>query len=100
MNAELTHVDIVGDLNIFNATEQRQRLLDALGAGGDVEVDLSQVTEIDTAGMQLMVAAKRDAAARNKTLRFTNHSAAVLDVLELYDLCGHFGDPVVIHSRV
>ena len=90
---------IIGDLNIFNAAEQRQRLLDALDTGKEVEVDLSQVSEIDSAGIQLMVAAKREAATRAKPLRFTGHSPAVFDILELCDLAGHLGDPVLIHSR-
>lgn len=92
-------IDMLGDLNIFNAAEQAQRLLAALDAGSEVDVDLSGVTEIDSAGVQLMVAAKREALARNKPLRFTNHSPAVFDIFELCDLAGHFGDPVLIHSR-
>ena len=95
----VTRIDIVGDLNIFNAAEQRSRLLEALGAGKEVEVDLSQVSEIDSAGIQLMIAAKREAAARKLALRFTGHSPAVFDILELCDLAGHLGDPVLIHSR-
>ena len=94
----VTRLDIVGDLNIFNAAEQRQRLLDALDADSEVDVDLSQVPEIDTAGIQLMVSAKREAAMRNKTLRFSGHSPAVFEVLELYDLSGHLGDPILIQS--
>lgn len=95
----VSRMDILGDLNIFNAAEQRQRLLDALEADDEVEVDLSGVSEIDSAGIQLMVAAKREAANRNKSLRFTGHSPAVFDILELCDLASHLGDPVLIHSR-
>ncbi|MCX7175230.1 MAG: STAS domain-containing protein [Proteobacteria bacterium] len=94
----VTHIDILGDLSIFNAGEQRSRLLDALEAYSEVEVDLSGVSEIDSAGIQLMVAAKREAVNRNKSLRFTNHSPAVFDILELCDLAGHLGDPLLIHA--
>jgi len=92
-------VDIQGELSIFAAAELRQRLLDALDTAAEVEVDLSQVGEMDSAGVQLMVAAKREAAARNKVLRFSGHSATVFDILELCDLSGHLGDPVLIHSE-
>jgi len=94
-----TRVDIEGELSIFTAAALRLRLLDAIGAGKEVEVDLSGVSEIDSAGTQLMIAAKREAVARNKSLRFTGHSEAVVDILELCDLGGHLGDPVLIHSR-
>ena len=33
-----TRIGILGDLNIFNAAEQRSRLLEALGAGKVVDV--------------------------------------------------------------
>lgn len=94
-----TRIDLIGDLNIFNASEQRQRLLDVIATAKEVEVDLSRVSELDSAGLQLMIAAKREAAAQHKPLRFIGHSEAVFDILELCDLAGHFGDPVLIHSR-
>lgn len=97
-NKATPSIAIEGELTIFTAAGLKQRLLVALETGGtEVEVDLSQVSEIDSAGIQLMVAAKREAAARNLALRFTGHSAAVFNMIELYDLSGHFGDPVLIH---
>lgn len=97
-DSALMRVRIKGELSIFTAATLRQQLLDALDTQPEVEVDLSEVSEMDSAGMQLMVAAKREAATRNKPLRFTGHSAAVFDVLELCDLSGHLGDPLLIHS--
>ena len=96
---KVTHIEIKGELSIFTAAELRQQLLDALGSEMDVEVDLSAVSEMDSAGMQLMVAAKREASVRNKSIRFTGHSPAVFDILELCDLSGHLGDPLLIQSR-
>ena len=92
----VTRLAITGELTIYTAAELRQQLLDALATGQEVDVDLSQVSEIDSAGMQLMVAAKREAAGRNQLLHFTNHSQAVFDVLELCKLSGHLGDPLLI----
>ena len=94
-----SHVAILGDFNIFAAIEIRARLLAALDQADDIEVDLSQVTEADSAGVQLMVAAKAEDGARGKALRFVGHSPAVLDVLDLCDLTAHLGDPVLIRSR-
>ena len=99
MNDEtpVTRIEIRGEFNIFTATALRQQMLDALEQTGDVEVDLSGVNEIDSAGIQLMLAAKREAALRNKGLRFAGHSREVYDVLELCDVTGQLGDPVLIH---
>lgn len=90
---------IQGELTIFTATASKARLLGILdGASTTIEVDLADVTEIDTAGLQLMVMVKREAAARGKTLRFIRHSDPVMDLMDLCDLAGLFGDPVVICS--
>jgi anti-sigma B factor antagonist len=96
----VARINIEGELNIFTSAALKLRLLDAIVAGKEVEVDLSQVSEIDSAGIQLMVAAKSEAAAQRKPLHFTGHSPAVFDIVELYDLSGYFGDPLLIHSRI
>jgi len=72
-------------------------MLAALPAGGadEVEVDLSGVNEIDTAGLQLMLQLKRKCGTR---LRLVNHSPAVLQILDLSNLGAQFGDPVVLRS--
>lgn len=89
---------IEGELTIFRAAELREALLGCLQSAGEIEVDLSGVAEFDTAGLQLMIAAKREAVQRGKQLHFANHSKPVLDLLDLCDLAGYFGDQIVISS--
>jgi len=92
-------VAIAGEFTIFTAAAVRAQMLEALDSGHDIEIDLAQVTEIDSAGVQLMVAAKLGAAVLQKNLSFSGHSPAVLDTLDLCDLSAYFGDPLLIHSR-
>jgi len=91
-------LEIKGEFNIFTAAELCLQLLEAIGTGTELEVDLAHVSEIDSAGLQLMLAAKREATGRNQTVCFTGHSPAVCDALELCKLSGQLGDPVLIHS--
>ena len=91
------HMEIEGELSIFTAASVRERILESLDGGETVEVGLSKVSEIDCAGVQLMVAAKREAAMRNKLLSFIDYSPAVQDILGLCDLSEHFGAPVSIY---
>lgn len=94
--ATMRKVAIEGDFTIFAAQGLKEELLAALDSAERIDVDLSRVSEIDSAGIQLMVAAKKEAAARQKPLAFTGHSPAVLEALDLCDLSSHFGDPVLI----
>lgn len=97
--ASSTNLAIAGEFNIFTASDTKSRLLEAIKqAVNDIEIDLSEVTEIDTAGLQLMVMAKRHAAGHAKSVRFTGHSAAVLQLIDLFGMSGFFGDPILIHS--
>ncbi len=94
-------LNIVGELTIFTAQDCKTQLLALIagipeGAGGDV--DLSGVTEIDSAGLQLMLMAKREAAILGKEVRFVRHSDPVLELIDLCALAGQFGDPLLIRS--
>lgn len=87
---------IQGEMNIYRAAELKQELLAPLAPGATVEIDLSGVTDLDTAGLQLLMLAKKTANATGAELRLVAHSPVVVDVLELLDLAAWFGDPLVI----
>lgn len=87
---------IENDLTIFTVIEKKTNLLAFLNSGSDLEVDLSQVEEIDTAGLQVLILIKREAAKTGKSLRFVMHSKPVQDIIELANLTSAFGDQVVL----
>lgn len=87
------------DLTIYHALEHKERLLAALETGNGLELDLSQVNEIDTAGLQLLILAKQEAARQNKSLAIIAHSPSVRETLDFCNLTAFFGDPVVITAR-
>jgi anti-anti-sigma factor len=87
-----------GELTIYSAAEDLKGLLRALDRAASLEIDLSQVSEMDTAGLQLLLLVKREADRRGKAMRLVAHSAAALGVLDAYNLIGHFGDPVLVAS--
>ncbi len=86
---------IEGELTIYTAADSKPKLLAALQAPA-TEFDLSQVTEIDSAGLQLLLLAKREARITGIDLSFTGHSSAVIDCFDLCDLGAAFGDPIVL----
>lgn len=87
---------IEGELTIYRAGELKDTLLAAVGHAQVLEVDLAGVTELDTAGVQLLMLAKRTALQLQRQLRLVAHSPAVLEVFELLDLAGWFGDPLLM----
>lgn len=89
-----------GEMTIYHAAELTPQLLDALAQSDAVEIDLSGVSELDASGVQLMMLMKREAGEAGKTLTLSGHSPAVLEVFEMLDLGGWFGDPQVLPAHV
>jgi ABC-type transporter Mla MlaB component len=83
-------------MTIYEAMEIRDSFAAALRKYQNIEVDLSQVVEIDCTGLQLMVALKNDALKQNKSMTFSGHSREVIALLDLFNMNAFFGDPVVL----
>jgi anti-sigma B factor antagonist len=92
----MQNLTIEDELTIFTALDQKATLIGFLNSGDDLEVNLSKITEIDTAGLQLLVLIKREAARAGKKLNFVMHSKAVLEILELSNLTTSFGDQIIL----
>jgi anti-sigma B factor antagonist len=87
---------IDGELTIFRAAELKPALL---AEPPVTEIDLSGVTDLDTAGVQLLMLAKKTAVTQGRDLHLTGHSAVVMDVFELLNLAAHFDDQMMMNSR-
>lgn len=79
-----------GEFNIYGAIDFREALVAAVHAEGDIDVDLSAASEMDAAGLQLLLLARREAAASGKLLRLIAPGAAVLEVMGLCNLASRF----------
>ena len=91
-NSEATTVKISGEMTIYAVKNLFDELLDILNTTKLLTLNLSQVTAIDSSGMQLLIFLKKQAT----NLKLLSHSKAVLKYLDIYGLTGFFGDPVAI----
>lgn len=60
---KLVEVSLAGDLGIRNAGELKQRLLDALSGAASIRIVARELTSIDTAALQLLIASRKSAEA-------------------------------------
>ena len=83
---------LAGEMTIGRAAELKQSILTSLdrasgsAAGGALHLDLGGVTELDTAGVQLLLLARALADARACALRLTACSVPARAVLALLNL--------------
>lgn len=75
---------LLGEMNIYSAIEVKKAFLENIYASEEVSIDLSGVSELDTAGVQLLILARREAENMGKTLRIDAHSDATASILKLY----------------
>jgi anti-anti-sigma factor len=92
-------ISLTEDLTIYHALEQKQTLLDALATTNDLELDLSQVGEMDTAGLQLLILLKKEAQTAGKRVSIVAHSQSVRSVIDFCNVAAGFGDPLVIPAH-
>ena len=96
--AGVTRIAIDGELTIYRAADLKVTVLEALRKSPVLEVDLSGVTELDTAGLQVLMLAKQTAQAEQRELRLVQHSPAVVEIFQMLDLGAFFGDALLIHA--
>jgi anti-sigma B factor antagonist len=71
-------------MTIYTCGVLKPRLLEELSAHPDANrLDLSHVVELDTAGLQLLLTARRYASDAGRELSVANPSRVVADVFEL-----------------
>lgn len=91
-------LSIAEEMTIYSAAAMKDELLGHLSKNQSLEISLNAVSELDSAGLQIMMMLRQEAQHAGKQLAFIEHSQAVIDVVELLNLAGHFGDPIIIVS--
>lgn len=76
---------VEGEFTIYTAAALKPAVLAILTERETPALDLSQVTEMDSAGLQLLLLLKREADAQQRTVRLTGISPVASEALEL---CG------------
>jgi anti-anti-sigma factor len=81
---------IAGEMTIYRAAELKPLVVDAVHAGV-AAIDVSAVTEIDSAGVQLLLLARRVAKDAARDVEIAAASPAVREAAELLGLHNLFG---------
>lgn len=84
--AEVRRIAVRGDATIYTAAELKDQLLPQLCAARRLEVDLSGVADMDTAGLQVLLLCRREAVQAGRELALLAPSRGVLDLIGLYRL--------------
>lgn len=90
--AKLQRLALPEDLTIYEVRQVRRQLAEALDRHTHLCLDLAGVTEFDTAGLQLLLVARRQVQAAGGMLQLDNAGPAVQALTRLYGLDPGLGD--------
>lgn len=87
---DFIEVYVVGEMNIYKALENKKVFLSYLKNGKNVILDLSNVTEFDTTGLQLLMSFKKSLKGIEKNLYLRNPSSVIKNVFSLLGVEKYF----------
>lgn len=82
-----------GELTAASARALHDLLMSTLAQHATIELDLLNVTKLDTSAVQLFMFLHREVKKQGKVLRWLGFSMAVQEVFELLDLTDLVGRP-------
>ncbi|MEH3024401.1 MAG: STAS domain-containing protein [Pseudomonas oryzihabitans] len=85
-----TRLPLSGPLTIYTAADSKPLLMEPLAAGVTLALELAEVDEFDSAGLQLLLLAQREARALGGGLELIDPSPAITELLELAGLTQYF----------
>ena len=83
-------VRLAGELTIYHAVELRRALLPLLLEHHHLDLDLAGVTELDSAGVQVLMVSRREAVKGGGALRILGRSNAVDEVFGAMNIAAGF----------
>ena len=89
-----TRITLDGALTVYEAVDAKRELLQALAASAELEIDVTGLDELDTAGLQLLLLLRRESLRAAKPVRLAGGSHALAEVLDRYGLAALFDEPL------
>jgi len=86
VNVEQEEIAFEGDMTIYNAESFKQDLFSVIEKKKNVSVDLTGVSEFDTAGFQVLIIGKKYAHENKVELSLCAASEPVSEVFKLYGM--------------
>lgn len=86
-------ISLTGELTRDTVEQLQEVILEALQVQDTLELDLLNISKIDSAGVQLLVAARIETVCLKKSLTWFGFSMAMQETLGAVELVGALGNP-------
>ena len=79
---EKTSLYIDGELTIYTAQEYREAIIGSFSADKNLELDMADVEEIDTSGLQLLAALSKELVENGSEMKILSASDVATDAIQ------------------
>ena len=83
-NSKVSLMTLEGEMTIYSANEIKKSLTENLGNCSGLNIDLSMINKIDTAGFQLLLLARIESETRDIQFEILNPSQDVENIFEIF----------------
>jgi len=88
---DTTRITVIDEMTIYTASTDHSELASLLDFSKNTVIDLSSVSEVDTAGMQILLAIIKEYANKQTELQFEAISTCLLEYITFFNLKDKFG---------
>ncbi|MEM7179934.1 MAG: STAS domain-containing protein [Spirochaetota bacterium] len=92
----ILYIYLEGELIINHIISVYEQIYPRILESDKVVIDLAQVTDFDTSGLQLLLCCKKEIKARKGRLLLRKHSYPVLQVIDLFGMLGVLEDKITL----
>jgi anti-sigma B factor antagonist len=90
-DGDVLNIRVSGEMTIYNARELKKGLATHLFAAKDLVMDLTEVSEMDTAGLQLIVLAMKESMSSGGRFKVASLSRPAERIITLFDMSEFLG---------
>lgn len=83
---------VEGELTIYHVNDFRKNLEKAIKKASNINLNLANVSEIDTSCFQVLMQAQNACLENDKELKLTAVSQPIWEVMEIFGMERHFGN--------
>jgi len=86
------------NMTIYNAVTLKEQLISCLENNNGIVLDLSSISEMDTAGLQVLILAQQHALQSGKLFQLADCSSIVQEIFELCNLNTLFSNANIVRG--
>lgn len=98
-NGKRAQIEVEGSFVVYSLGKWKELILEKVQEIEVLSADFGKVTQVDSAGVQILISTKKFFLEKNKKFIIINHSPKLLEYIDVYGLIGYFEDKISVSAK-